>query len=124
MRFPGATHRNVYVRSQKAGERVLESLRNLYAKLKLDVNEAKTAVAPVFGRKFLGYCLRRWSGDTVKIAVAPAQGQEEGSTEACETTCVESEEACLDTCREAEDATACEDACTSSADACIEGCQP
>jgi RNA-directed DNA polymerase len=28
-------------------------------------------VGPVFGRKFLGYCLRRWSGDTVKIAVAP-----------------------------------------------------
>jgi RNA-directed DNA polymerase len=62
---------NVYVRSQKAGERVLRSLRRLYAKLHLRVNEAKTAVGPVFGRKFLGYCLRRWSGDTVKIAVAP-----------------------------------------------------
>jgi RNA-directed DNA polymerase len=35
------------------------------------VNEKKTEVGPVFGRKFLGYCLRRWSGDTVKIAVAP-----------------------------------------------------
>ena len=35
------------------------------------MNEAKTAVGPVFGRKFLGYCLRRWSGDTVKIGVAP-----------------------------------------------------
>ena len=62
---------NVYVRSQRAGERVLCSLRRLYAKLHLKVNEAKTAVGPVFGRKFLGYCLRRWSGDTVKIAVAP-----------------------------------------------------
>jgi RNA-directed DNA polymerase len=62
---------NVYVRSQKAGERVLCSLRRLYAKLHLQVNEAKTAVGPVFGRKFLGYCLRRWSGNTVKIAVAP-----------------------------------------------------
>ena len=62
---------NVYVRSQKAGERVLCSLRRLYAKLHLKVNEAKTMVGPVFGRKFLGYCLRRWSGDTVKIAVAP-----------------------------------------------------
>ncbi len=62
---------NVYVRSQKAGERVLCSLRRLYAKLHLRVNEAKTAVGPVFGRKFLGYCLRRWSGDTVKIGVAP-----------------------------------------------------
>lgn len=62
---------NVYVRSQKAGERVLNSLRQLYAKLHLRVNESKTEVGSVFGRKFLGYCLRRWSGDTVKIAVAP-----------------------------------------------------
>ncbi|ASJ76620.1 group II intron reverse transcriptase/maturase [Granulosicoccus antarcticus] len=63
---------NVYVRSQRAGERVLRSLRKLYAKLHLRVNEAKTAVGPVFGRKFLGYCLRRWSGNTVKIAVSPS----------------------------------------------------
>jgi len=61
---------NVYIRSQRAGERVLRSLRCLYANLHLKVNEAKTAVAPVFGRKFLGYCFRRWSRDTVKIAVA------------------------------------------------------
>ena len=46
---------NVYVRSQRAGERVLEALRGCYARLKLRVNEAKTAVAPVWGRKFLGY---------------------------------------------------------------------
>jgi RNA-directed DNA polymerase len=62
---------NVYVRSQKAGERVLRWLRKLYAQLHLRVNEKKTEVGPVFGRKFLGYCLRRWSGDTVKVAVAP-----------------------------------------------------
>lgn len=62
---------NVYLRSQKAGERVLRFLRKLYAKLHLRVNERKTEVGPVFGRKFLGYCLRRWVGDTVKIAVAP-----------------------------------------------------
>jgi RNA-directed DNA polymerase len=62
---------NVYVRSQKAGERVLTSLRKLYAKLHLVVNEKKTEVGPVFGRKFLGYCLRRWTKGTVKIAVAP-----------------------------------------------------
>lgn len=62
---------NVYVRSQKAGERVLLSLRKLYEKLHLKVNEKKTEVGPVFGRKFLGYCLRRWSKDAVKIAVAP-----------------------------------------------------
>ena len=62
---------NVYVRSQKAGERVLTLLRKLYAKLHLVVNEKKTEVGPVFGRKFLGYCLRRWTKGTVKIAVAP-----------------------------------------------------
>ncbi len=62
---------NVYVRSQRAGERVLAAMRRIYLGLKLTVNEAKTAVGVVFGRKFLGYCLRRWSGGFVKIAVAP-----------------------------------------------------
>lgn len=62
---------NVYVRSQNAGERVLRWMRALYAKLHLRVNENKTEVGSVFGRKFLGYCLRRWSGQAVKIAVAP-----------------------------------------------------
>jgi RNA-directed DNA polymerase len=62
---------NVYERSQKAGERVLLSLRKLHDKLHLKVNEKKTEVEPVFDRKFLGYCLRRWTKDTVKIAVAP-----------------------------------------------------
>ncbi|MEO5736561.1 MAG: group II intron maturase-specific domain-containing protein, partial [Variovorax sp.] len=44
------------VRSIAAGERVLAGLRRCYAKLRLSVNEAKTAVAPVWKRKFLGYC--------------------------------------------------------------------
>lgn len=46
---------NVYVRSRKAGERVMALLRRCYAKLQLKVNEAKSAVASVTGRKFLGY---------------------------------------------------------------------
>ena len=49
---------NVYVRSIKAGQRVLAGLRRCYARLRLRINEAKTAVALVDGRKFLGYCLR------------------------------------------------------------------
>lgn len=49
---------NVYVRSIKAGQRVLAGLRRCYARLRLRINEAKTTVAPVDGRKFLGYCLR------------------------------------------------------------------
>jgi RNA-directed DNA polymerase len=62
---------NVYVRSQRAGERVLCSMRQLYAKLRLSLNESKTFVGSAFGRKFLGYCLRRWSGKTVRISIAP-----------------------------------------------------
>lgn len=42
----------------------------MYERLHLRVNEKKTEVGPVSGRKFLGYCIRRWSGNTVKIAVA------------------------------------------------------
>jgi RNA-directed DNA polymerase len=60
---------NVYVGSRKAGERVLRALRSRYARLRLKVNEAKTAVAEVWGRKFLGYCFWRW-GDEVRRAVA------------------------------------------------------
>lgn len=61
---------NVYVRSQKAGERVLGGLRKLYDRLHLKVNEAKTAVATATGRKFLGYALWRSAGDRIKCAVA------------------------------------------------------
>ena len=61
---------NVYVRSQKAGERVLNGLRKHYDRLHLKVNETKTAVASAFGRKFLGYSLWLAPGDVVKYAVA------------------------------------------------------
>lgn len=60
---------NVYVKSLKAGQRVLNALRRCYAKLSLQLNEAKTAVARVWGRKFLGYCIRR-SQDGGKLAVS------------------------------------------------------
>ena len=46
---------NVYVRSYRAGERVMAQLRRLYGRLKLKINETKSAVAHVEGRKFLGY---------------------------------------------------------------------
>jgi RNA-directed DNA polymerase len=61
---------NVYVRSQKAGERVLEGLRKLYDRLHLKVNEAKTAVAPASHRKFLGYAFWYGPGGQVKCKVA------------------------------------------------------
>jgi RNA-directed DNA polymerase len=47
---------NVYVRSKRAGERVMASLeRFLRERLRLEVNRAKSAVAWVWERKFLGY---------------------------------------------------------------------
>jgi RNA-directed DNA polymerase len=61
---------NVYVRSRKAGERVMALLRRLYGRLKLKVNEAKSAVASAFGRKFLGYAFWVALGQQVKRAVA------------------------------------------------------
>ena len=61
---------NVYVRSRRAGERVMALLRRLYGKLNLTVNEAKSAVASVFGRKFLGYSLWVARGQVVKRRVA------------------------------------------------------
>jgi RNA-directed DNA polymerase len=61
---------NVYVGSQKAGERVMGLLKRLYARLKLQINEAKSAVGSAFGRKFLGYTLRMAKGREVKCAVA------------------------------------------------------
>ena len=48
---------NVYVRSQKAGERVLEGLRELLRPTPPEGQRAKTAVGRAYGRKFLGYCL-------------------------------------------------------------------
>src|SRR5712671_4098788 len=47
---------NIYVRSQRAGERVMESIEQFLAKrLKLRVNKAKSAVAKPSARKFLGF---------------------------------------------------------------------
>jgi len=61
---------NVYVSSMKAGERVMAWLRRLYGKLKLQINEAKSAVGSAFGRKFLGYTLWVGKGREVKCKVA------------------------------------------------------
>ena len=58
---------NIYVRTVEAGERVMESAtRFLEEELKLKVNRAKSAVAHVSQRKFLGY--RLMNGGTLGIA--------------------------------------------------------
>ena len=47
---------NIYVRSMRAGERVMESItRFIEKKLKLKVNKSKSAVAKPHERKFLGF---------------------------------------------------------------------
>jgi RNA-directed DNA polymerase len=54
---------NVYVRSARAGERVMNSVKQfIEKKLKLKVNERKSAVARATTRKFLGYSFLKWKG--------------------------------------------------------------
>src|SRR3954452_4590757 len=61
---------NVYVRSEQAGLRVMESItRFITQKLKLKVNEAKSAVARPQERKFLGFSFS--AGQEVKRVIAP-----------------------------------------------------
>jgi RNA-directed DNA polymerase len=61
---------NVYVRSERAGQRVMESVtRFITQKLKLKVNEAKSAVARPQERKFLGFSFS--AGPEVKRVIAP-----------------------------------------------------
>jgi RNA-directed DNA polymerase len=60
---------NIYVRSQRSGERVMRSVRNfLETKLRLKVNESKSAVARPEERKFLGF---RISNDGSERRIAP-----------------------------------------------------
>ena len=60
---------NIYVRSRRAGEQVMASVsRFLTNKLRLKVNEAKSAVARPEERKFLGFSI---SNDGSKRRIAP-----------------------------------------------------
>ena len=61
---------NIYVRSRRAGERVMESVKRfITAKLKLTVNEKKSAVARPWARKFLGFSFT--SAGIPKRRIAP-----------------------------------------------------
>jgi group II intron reverse transcriptase/maturase len=62
---------NVYVRSKRAGERVMAAMRRLYARLRLRVNESKSAVARATERKFLSFSFWVAPGREVKRRVAP-----------------------------------------------------
>ena len=60
---------NVYVRSRRAGERVMALLRKQFAQLRLRINESKSAVALVSHRKLLGYTFWFAPDGTVRRAV-------------------------------------------------------
>src|SRR3974377_1938693 len=61
---------NIYVRSERAGQRVMDSItRFITQKLKLKVNEAKSAVARPQERKFLGFSFT--AGPEIKRMIAP-----------------------------------------------------
>jgi RNA-directed DNA polymerase len=61
---------NIYVRSERAGQRVMESVtRFITQRLKLKVNEAKSAMARPQDRKFLGFSFT--SGPEVRRVIAP-----------------------------------------------------
>ena len=60
---------NIYVRSERAGQRVMESVKRFISdKLKLKVNESKSAVAKPQERKFLGFSFTGGKGLKRKIA--------------------------------------------------------
>lgn len=62
----------VYVRSRKAGARVMDVLRGLLGRLKLSLNEAKSAVRSAFGCVVLGFTFWVAPGGVVKRRVASA----------------------------------------------------
>ena len=61
---------NIYVRSERAGQRVMKSVtRFITQKLRLKVNEAKSAVARPQQRKFLGFSFS--DGPEIRRIIAP-----------------------------------------------------
>lgn len=65
---------NIYAKSQRAGERVKESITGFLTKrLKLKVNEQKSAVDRPWKRKFLGYTVL--PGKRVRLRIAPQSVQ-------------------------------------------------
>ena len=61
---------NVYVYSRRAGDRAMKLLRRLFARLRLRVNEEKSAVDLARNRKILGYSFWYSRDGTVRLRVA------------------------------------------------------
>ena len=63
---------NIYVRTRRAGERVLTSVRNyLQERLKLKLNEQKSTVGRPWKLKFLGFSMYKAKGGKILIRLAP-----------------------------------------------------
>jgi group II intron reverse transcriptase/maturase len=62
---------NVYVRSRRAGERVMRMLRHHFARLRLRVNESKSAIDWATNRTILGFSFWHSPGRTGKRRIAP-----------------------------------------------------
>lgn len=63
---------NVYVRSKRAGERVMASIRKfLQERLKLKINEQKSAVDRPWKLKFLGFSMYKARAGRILIRLAP-----------------------------------------------------
>jgi RNA-directed DNA polymerase len=60
----------VFVASKRAGERVMRSLVRLFGRLRLRVNETKSAVARAWRRPFLGFAFWAAPGGLVKARVS------------------------------------------------------
>ena len=63
---------NVYTGSRRAANDAMATLKRLFARLRLEVNDAKSAVARVWERKFLGYSFWVAPGRVIRPRVAPA----------------------------------------------------
>jgi RNA-directed DNA polymerase len=60
---------NIYVRSKEAGERVMKTLtRFLWKRLRLKINQSKSAVDRPWERKFLGYTMTWHRNPKLKVA--------------------------------------------------------
>ena len=63
---------NVYTGSKRAANDAMATLKRLFARLRLQVNDAKSAVARAWERKFLGYSFWVAKGRVIRPRVAPA----------------------------------------------------
>jgi group II intron reverse transcriptase/maturase len=63
---------NVYTGSKRAANDAMATLKRLFARLRLAVNESKSAVARAWERAFLGYSFWVAAGRVVRYRVAPA----------------------------------------------------